>query len=470
LTVQDFAQILRTRWKIIFGTVVIAVLGALAYSLLATPQYEASTRLFVSTPSDGTNSQTNDGGLFAQRRVLSYTQLLMGGILAQRTIDKLDLGMSAAELQREVTAVAPTDSVLIDVTVLDPSPSRARDIANTLSDEFVIMAAGLETPDLGVRPNARVIVQQRASIPDGPVTPTKARNLAIGVALGMLIGLFIAIIRHRLDDRIKSSESLEKITGVGLIGDIPSDAKRRKDDPLIAFESDRPTVADAFRELRINLQFLEVGDGPRVLLVASSMPDEGRTTTAINLSLALAEADYNVVIVEGDLRRPRMASSFALDGQVGLATVLSGRAALGEALQETRFPRLTAITSGDIPPNPTELLGSQTAKDVLNALSSQFDYVIVDSPSLLVKDAAILAGRSQGVLIIARFGQTRRKQLAPAINMLRRAGAPLLGSVLTMTPPKNRASIEGNYSDTENNTQQVSQVRAARGRRGWHKK
>ena len=399
MTVQDFAQILRTRWKIIFGTVVIAVLGALAYSLLATPQYEASTRLFVSTPSDGTNSQTNDGGLFAQRRVLSYTQLLMGGVLAQRTIDKLGLSMGAAELQREVTAVAPTDSVLIDVTVLDQSPSRARDIANTLSDEFVVMAAGLETPDLGVRPNARVIVQQRASIPDGPVAPTKARNLAIGVALGALTGLFIAIIRHRLDDRITSSESLEKITGVGLIADIPLDAQRRKE-PLIAFGSDRPTIADAFRELRINLQFLEVGDGPRVLLVASSMPDEGRTTTAINLSLALAEADYTVVLVEGDLRHPRIASSFGLDGQVGLATVLSGQAALDEALQETRFPRLTAITSGGVPPNPTELLGSQTARDVLIALSSQFDYVIVDSPPLLVKDAAILAGRTQGVVII----------------------------------------------------------------------
>ena len=286
--------------------------------------------------------------------------------------------MTSAQLQREVTAVSPTDSVLIDVTVLDPSPSRARDIANTLSDEFVIMAASLETPDLGIRPNARVIVQQRAGIPDGPVTPTTARNLAIGVVLGTLIGLFIAMVRYRLDDRVKSSESMEKVTGVGLIAEIPLDAKPHEE-PLIAFDGDRSMIADAFRELRINLQFLEVGDGPRVLLVASSMPHEGRTTTAINLSLALAEANYDVVLVEGDLRRPRLGSSLDIDGQVGLATVLCGRAAVDEALQETRFPRLTAITSGAIPPNPTELLGSPTCKNVLNELSSQFDYVIVDS-------------------------------------------------------------------------------------------
>jgi capsular exopolysaccharide synthesis family protein len=470
LTVQDFAQILRTRWKIICGAIVVAVLVALAYSLLVTPKYEASTRLFVSTTSDGTNTQTNDGGLFAQRRVLSYTQLLMGGILAQRTIDKLGLDMTAAELQREITATAPTDTVLIDVAVLDPSPTRARDIANTLSDQFVVMAAGLETPDLGARPNARVIVQQRADIPDIPVGPKKAIDLAIAVVLGALIGLVIAIVRHRLDDSIKSPATIEKVTGVGLIGDIPAEAQRGKE-PLIAFGSDRSTIADAFRELRINLQFLEVGDGPRVLLVASSMPDEGRTTTAINLSLALAEADYHVVVVDGDLRRPQVASCFDLTGEVGLSTVLAGASGLQEALQETRFPRLTALTSGAIPPNPTELLGSQATKDVLSELSRQFDYVIVDSPSLLVTDAALLAGSSQGVLLIARFGHARRKELTPAIDALRRAGAPLLGAVLTMTPTKKRKPVDGYYGKAESALPAAqAQAQGKRARRGGHEK
>ena len=324
LTVQDFTQILRTRWKIICGTIVIAVLGALAYSVLATPQYQASTTLFVSTASDGTNTQTNDGGLFAQRRVLSYTELLTGQILAQRTIQKLNLDMSAAELQREVKASAPTDTVLINVMVTDPSPVRARDIANTLSDEFAVMAAGLETPDVGARPNARVVVQQRANIPDSPVIPKTNRNLAIAVALGAVIGILFAIIRDRLDDTVKSSEAVEKATDRGLLAHIPFDAQRQKD-PLMSFDSDRSTIAEAFRELRINLQLLEVGDGPRVLLVASSRPDEGRTTTAINLSLALSEADYNVVLVDADLRRPRVASYLDIPGQVGLSTVLTGR-------------------------------------------------------------------------------------------------------------------------------------------------
>lgn len=204
MTVQDFAQILRTRWIVIFGTIVIAVLAAVGYSQLVPKQYVASTRLFVSTTSDGTNTQTNDGGLFAQRRVLSYTQLLTSEILAQRTVDKLGLDMTAAELQHEITATAPTDTVLIDVAVRDTSAARARDIANTLSDEFVIMAAGLETPDLGARPNARVVVQQRANIPDSPVAPKTLQIVAIAAVAGALLGLLIAVVRYLLDDRIEA--------------------------------------------------------------------------------------------------------------------------------------------------------------------------------------------------------------------------------------------------------------------------
>ena len=158
LTVQDFVQILRARWKIICATTLLAIVAALAYSLTIAPSYQASTRLFISTTTDGNNTQSNDGGLFAQRRVLSYVKLLMGDVLAQRTVDKLGLDMSGSDLKSKVEATAPTDTVLIDVTVTDTSATRARDIANTLSDEFVIMAAQLETPALGARPNARVVV------------------------------------------------------------------------------------------------------------------------------------------------------------------------------------------------------------------------------------------------------------------------------------------------------------------------
>ncbi|TRW80446.1 polysaccharide biosynthesis tyrosine autokinase [Mycolicibacterium sp. 018/SC-01/001] len=429
MTVHDFTRILRTRWKIICGILVIAIAGAVAYLLLATPQYVAYTRLFVSTTSDGTNTQTNDGGLFAQRRVLSYTQLLQGGLLAQRTIDKLGLDMTAEQLQKEVTAVAPTDTVLIDVTVQDPSPTRARDIANTLADEFVVMAAALETPDLGARPNAQVVVQQRAGVPELPVSPKKARILAVAAVVGLLLGVLAALIRDRLDPAIRRPESVEDITGVGVIGEIPIRAGRGAQSG-VAVEQDDPTVADAFRELRTNLQSLEVAPGPRMLLVASSVAGEGRTSVAVNLAVALGEAEHSVVVVDADLRRPSVAARLDITGSVGLSTVLTGATELSEALQETQFSGVTALPAGDVTVNPTEILGTQRARTLFADLGERFDYVVVDSPPGTVKDAAMLGAFMEGVLLVVRYGSSTRKQVAGTVAALKRAGAPLTGAVV----------------------------------------
>lgn len=459
---------LRRRWKFICGVAVVVVLAAFVYSFVATPQYQATTRLFVATTSDGTNTQTYDGGLFAERRVLSYTELLTGEVAAQRTIDKLGLDMSPAELVEKIEASVPTDTVLIDVTVSDRSPARARDIANTLADEFVIMAAALETPELGAEPNARVIVQQRADLPESPAAAKGMRTLALAAVLGALLGFVLALIRDRFDDSVRSPEVLEEITDVGLVGSIPLDAERQKS-PVSSFEGDQSEFAEGFRELRVNLRFLEIADGPRVLLLASAMPDEGRTVTAVNLSLALAEAGHDVVVVDGDLRRPMVASHLNLAGQAGLSTVLTGAATVQEALQVTRFSRLTALTSGAVPSNPTALLESQPAQNILDQLSAQFDYVVVDSPSMLVTDAALLAANSQGVLLISRFGRTKRRQLAIAVNTLKRAGAPLLGNVLTMAPTKGTSRKADRYLRV-GGAQQRPQVHGRRRRRGSREK
>jgi len=373
--------------------------------------------------------------------VVSYAELLMGETLSQRTVDKLGLDMGAKELQGHVKASAKADTVLIDVDVLDASAVRARDIANTLSDEFVSLIRELETPSPGAMPDARVVVEQRASIPDSPVVPKTARNIAMGLVLGLAIGVGLAVLRDLLDNTVKSRESLEQITGAGVVGTIPLDKERRKQ-PAIAFDNDNSMIAEAFRKVRTNLQFLAVDNPPRVIVVTSSMPHEGKSTTAINIALALAEAEHNVVLVDGDMRRPMLAKYLDLVGSVGFSTVLSGAASLQESLQKTRFPGLTVLTSGAVPPNPSELLGSQLARKLLNELRAEFDYVVVDStPLLAVTDAAILAAGADGVLIMARFGQTKREQLVHAVGSLVDVGAPLLGAVFTMVPTRG-----GSYS------------------------
>lgn len=445
MNLQDFVRLLRTRWLIVFTTVVLAVLGAVAVTLMTTPLYQSSTRLYVSTATASSLSDLYQGNRLSQDRVLSYTQLLMGETLAQRTVDKLGLDTSAAVLRGHVKASAKPDTVLLDVAVLDESPIRARDIANTLSDEFVVLARELETPEDGTRPDARVVVEQRASIPSHPVVPKTGRNIAIGLALGVLLGIGLAVLRDLLDNTVKNRETLEAITGAGTVGSIPLD-KDRRNQPAISFDRDNSAIAEAFRKLRTNLQFLAVDNPPRVIVVTSSMPNEGKSTTAINIALALAEAEHNVLLVDGDMRRPMLHKYLDLIGPVGFSTVLSGGATLTEALQKTTFPGLSVLTSGAVPPNPSELLGSLTAKKLLSEMRAQFDYVIVDStPLLAVTDAALLAAGADGVLVIARFGQTKRDQLAHAIGNLEGVGASVLGAVFAMTPTRGGASYSYSY-------------------------
>ena len=364
--------------------------------------------------------------------------------MAQQTIDKLGLNVDAETLRANISASTKRDTVLIDVAVVDESPVRARDIANTVADEFVALVRKLETPEDGTMPSSRVVVEQRAAIPDEPFVPKTFQNIAIGLGIGLILGVGLALVRDLLDNTVKDKATLEEIAGAGLVGTVPLDKERRKN-PAVAFDANS-TTAEAFRKLRTNLQFLSVDNPPRVIVVSSSIPHEGKSTTGINIALSLAESDHSVVLVDGDMRRPAVAKYLDLVGQVGFSTVLSGGVSLDEALQKTRFPGLTVLTSGAIPPNPSELLGSQSARKLLAELRSKFDYVIVDStPLLAVTDAAILAAGADGVLLMARYGQSKRDQLAHAVSALQSVGAALLGVVFTMVPTRGSGSYSYSY-------------------------
>ncbi|MDO0972821.1 polysaccharide biosynthesis tyrosine autokinase [Mycolicibacterium frederiksbergense] len=445
MNLQEFVRLLRNRWITVCTAALVAILGAIAVTLLTTPLYQASTRLFVATTGSSSLADAYQGNRYSQERVKSYAELLKGQTLAQRTVDKLQLGMSADTLRQKVTADAKLDTVLLNVSILDESPVRARDIANTLSDEFVAMVRELETPEGQSTPDGRVVVEQRASIPSTPVIPKTTRNVAMGVVFGLALGVGLAVLRDLLDNTVKDRDTVEEITGTGLVASIPMDKERRKQ-AAIHFESDRSLIAEAFRKLRTNLQFLAVDNPPRVIVITSSVPAEGKSTTAINIALALAEAEHSVVLVDGDMRRPSLHNYLGLIGTVGFSTVLSGATLLEDSLQQSQFPGLAVLTSGTVPPNPSELLGSQAARNVLQELRNRFDYVVVDSsPLLAVTDAAILAAGADGVLVIARHGHTKREQLAHAVGSLHDVAASVLGAVFTMTPTRGGTSYNYAY-------------------------
>lgn len=445
MDLHDFVRLVRTRWVTICITAVVTLIGAIIYTVVTTPLYEASTRLFVSTTSGQTTNDLYQGNRLSQDRVLSYTELVMGTTLAQRTIDRLNLDMSAGELRENVVAKSKPGTVLINVSVVDESPVRARDIANALSDEFVAMVRELETPARGGTPEARVVVEQRATIPGSPVVPKPLRNIAMGFALGIMLGVGIAVLRGLLDNTVKDKEILEELTSSGVVGMVPFD-KTRRQDPAITFEADSSPTAEAFRKLRTNLKFLSVDDPPRLIVVTSSVPNEGKSTTSINIALALAEADHRVLLVDGDMRKPSLDKYLDVVGSAGFSTVLSGAASLDEVVQESKFPRLSILASGPIPPNPSELLGSTAAKKSLSEMRVRYDYVIIDTPPVLaVTDSSILSAEADGALILARAGKTKREQLTHAVETLNDVGAKILGTILTMVPTSGRSAYSYGY-------------------------
>ncbi|MCJ0892077.1 polysaccharide biosynthesis tyrosine autokinase [Rhodococcus sp. ARC_M5] len=459
MEIQDYLKILKARWIIIAVTVIVAILGSLGASLLVTPQYESSARMFVSTTGGATVTETYQGNLASQQLVASYSELATSEALAARVLTILPLNLSASQLAEKINATSTPDTVLFNLTVTDSSPALARDIANATADELTAQVRELETPEDGGAPSAGVKVFQQASSSSNPVSPNTERNLALGAAVGLMLGIALAVLRDRLDNTIKSRREIESISGKALVGTIPFD-KERTTHPAVDFQDlAQSSSAEAFRELRTNLQFLEVDHPPRVIVVTSAIPSEGKTTTAVNLAISLAEAGHHVVLVEGDLRRPRVSKYMGLIGSVGVSTVLAGQAKVDEVLQPTKYEGLQAMASGPIPPNPSELLGSEASRVMLVELRSKFDYVIVDgAPLLPVTDSAVLTTHADGALLVTRYGHTKSNELSRAIGNLETIGAHVLGVVLALTPSKkgDMYSYSYNYTADTNLPKQVT--------------
>lgn len=437
MTLNEFLVMVRKRWVAICALTALGFGGAIAVNQLVVPQYQATTRLFVATPMGYDSAyEIFQAGASAERRVISYARLLSGETLAQRVIDKLNLGITAKNMQSRITAKAPPNTVLLELSVRDSSATRARDIANALSEEFTTMVAELEKPPGSRNPRVAVTIQQPSALPDRPVTPNKLRNVLLGTLAGLGLGIGLAYLREILDNTVHTRQRLEHITDAALLASIPIDPERR-DHAAIDFPGDTSYIAEEFRSLRTNLRFCDVDNPPRVFVVTSALPAEGKTTTSINLALALAEAGHEVLLVDADMRRPRVHEYLNLVGSVGLSSVLADDVSPDDAVQRTEFPNLSVMAAGPLPPNPSELLGSAATQKLLSRLRGSFDYIVLDSsPLLAVSDTAALAVSADGVLMLARFAKTKRNDLAHAVDKLAKSGARVLGSVFSMVPHK----------------------------------
>lgn len=444
MELRDYLTIVRRQWVLIAVLVLVAVAASSVVTLRMTPQYESTARLFVSTPR-AEGSDAYQGGLFSEQRVLSYADLITGEQIAQRVVDRLDLQTSANDLTEHMSSSVAPETVILEVSVTDPLPQRAQRLTATVADEFTTMVPQLEKAPGQKRSPIKATVVDQADVPEEPVSPKPLRNIGLAAIFGLLLGLGGAVLRELLDNTIKSSEDISRVTPTSMLGAIrfdPGAAKR----PLVTSLDNHAPRVEAFRVLRTNLQFVDVDQTAKTFVVTSSLPGEGKTTTATNLAITIAQTGTRVALVEADLRRPKLAEYLRLEPSVGVTTVLIGRIGVQDAVQNWGEHDLAVIASGAIPPNPSELLQSRAMADLLLDLRAHYDVILIDAPPLLpVTDAALLAAQADGALLVVRHGKTTRDELHQATERLAAVGGRLLGAVLNMAPHKGPDSYGYGY-------------------------
>lgn len=438
MEIADYLRILRRRWMSVLACVVVLGAVALAYTLAQTKMYASNTTLFISTGATNDSSVQFQSGQYTQDRVQSYVNLVTSRDLASKVIEAAGLDLTPTELAKQVSADTALNTVNITITAKDADPHAAQKIAQAYAEQMVDMVRQLETPPGTTQPTIKATIIDNASFDDDAVSPKLPLYLGAGLVLGLLIGVGQAVLRETLDTRITSTDDLAQIIDRPLLGAIGFDTSA-KDKPLLTDIDLHSPRAEAFRVLRTNLQFVDVDHAQKVYVISSSVPSEGKTTTAVNLAISLAQAGARTLLIEGDLRRPRAAVRLGLDGIVGVTNVLVGKVKLEDAIQVHHDSKLDFLASGPIPPNPAELLQSKAMADMLAALRERYDVVLIDAPPLLpVTDAALIASHADGAIVVVRHGKATRDQVKLSRERLEQVDARLVGVVLNMAPAKGR--------------------------------
>jgi succinoglycan biosynthesis transport protein ExoP len=317
---------------------------------------------------------------------------------------------------------------------------------------YVSLLSNLENIRLARAQNTPNVIQvEPATVPGSPIRPQPFQSTLLAAAVGFMLAAGIAFLVEYLDDTLKTPEDIERelnLTVLGLIADMGYDKKNNGDNfPEIIHVAEKPRspIAEAFRSLRTNLEFSGVDRPLHILLVTSAGPGEGKSTIAANLAFILSQSGKRVILLDADLRRPNIHRIMDIPNRVGLSDLLRGKLAIQDVLRPWNgFTQLSIITSGSLPPNPSELLGSEKMGHILKELSSLVDFIVVDTPPSLVADAQILSPKVDGILFVVQPGKTHVDSARTTVEQLVRVQARLLGVVLNRIP-RNRGYYYGGY-------------------------
>lgn len=489
---RDYLGVLRRRkWSI--ALVVALVVGStLAFSVRQTPVYESTVRVLVKPINP---SQAVQGASFID--LDTEKGLVESPVVAELAAQALGGGTPPGVLIGNVSVSIPANTQFLDITYSSPDRRGSARAAQALaqaylefrrkraSDAFSTAAQGYERQiqqlqtELGGKQQdlaaatagsseatavqgeinaltSRIAILQAqvapllapsidpgeivspAVVPSSPSIPNYRRNLALAVVVGLMLGVGLAFLRERLDDRLAGREEFEEVLGAPVFGIVPKRSGRRNRNwtELSVLQDPKTSSAEAYRMIRTNVEHLARNEGLRIFTVTSPMLGDGKTTVSANLAVALAKTGKRVIAISCDLHRPRLHRFFELDNAVGLTSVLTGQASLGDALRRVRSDTLGVLPSGPTVSSPTELLGSDEMEHLLEELRRTADFVIIDTPPLgAVGDALILAPKTDGVLLVVDATSTARGAVTFARNQIEQVGGKIVGGIFHKFDP-----------------------------------
>lgn len=499
MEIRRYALLLwRWAWLLVLGAL-LGGGGALGASLMTDPTYSASTTLLinqapVSKASDYNSLLSNE--LLAK----TYAELLRKRPVMDQVIANLKLNTTADDLANVIQVSVVRDTQLIALSVRDGNPQRAADITNeivrvfsqqnhdlqseryansiqSLQDQMAVLQADIDKTQSSIdalnsaqssekdrlqrtlnqyRDNYAALLKnlgdvrlaetqtadtvsvvEAATVPSRPSSPRTLLNAVLGAVVGLMLALGLAFLVEYLDDTVKSGGQVQQLVDLSTLATIAQIGGKEAHQKLVTIADPRAPIAEAYRMLRVNVDFASIDRPARTILVTSSGPGEGKSTTVANLAVAIAQSGKRVVLVDADLRRPTVQKIFRVSPDRGLTTaLLQAGSSPDEHLTRVGVRNLAVMPSGPLPPNPSELLGSQRMAELIAQLAQQADVVLLDSPPVLaVADAAILARACDATLLVVMAKKTRSEALRRAREQLAQSGARVIGAVL------NRAAI-----------------------------
>jgi capsular exopolysaccharide synthesis family protein len=431
---KQYAQAFRRFWYVVVIATVAGALLGFGLSQLATKSYTATSGLYFSLNFGGSANDLSQGSTYTQNQMLSFAQLAESPVVLSPVVDQLDLSITPSQLADAISVSTPQNTVILELAVTDTNPRKAADIANAVASSLSTTVEQIAPKTAQGNATVSVRVIEHATTPKFASSPNTRLNVLSGLLLGLIAGALIVVLRATFDTGVHNAETATEIAKAPLVGSIQRE--RSKDGVPVLLAAPLSNAAEAYRQLRSNLEFVTLGSPTRSFVITSSIPSEGKSLISSNLALSLAETGQRVLLIDADLRRPTIAGYTALPGSAGLTSVLAGRAEFEDVVQRWGAGDLDVLAAGPIPPNPSELLSSRAMSDLLARLRARYDVIVIDTAPLgSVADASILARQVDGALVVVDRTRVRKQQLAQTIDSLQKSGAAVLGIVINRVPP-----------------------------------